>query len=129
MLLTCFREELLFFRTANSLLTMVKFIKVILWYRKDFADYADFCFKMYGDRVKNWFTFNEPRVVAALGYDNGYFAPSRCSQPYGNCTAGDSGTEPYVAAHNLILCHASAVQRYREKYQVRFAFLDYYNLC
>ncbi|KAM0830236.1 hypothetical protein ACQ4PT_066354 [Festuca glaucescens] len=33
-----------------------------------FADYADFCFKVFGDRVKNWFTFNEPRVVAALGF-------------------------------------------------------------
>ncbi|KAK1372002.1 Beta-glucosidase 44 [Heracleum sosnowskyi] len=84
---------------------------------KDYADFADFCFKMYGDRVKNWFTFNEPRVVASLGYDNGYFAPSRCSKTYGNCTAGNSGTEPYIVAHNLILCHASAVQRYREKYQ------------
>ncbi|KAL8111028.1 beta-glucosidase 44-like [Apium graveolens] len=84
---------------------------------KDYADFADFCFKMYGDRVKNWFTFNEPRVVASLGYDNGYFAPSRCSKAYGNCTAGNSGTEPYTVAHNLILCHASAVQRYREKYQ------------
>ncbi|GJN33302.1 hypothetical protein PR202_gb21885 [Eleusine coracana subsp. coracana] len=40
-----------------------------------FADYADFCFQAFGDRVKNWFTFNEPRCVAALGYDNGYHAP------------------------------------------------------
>ncbi|KAK6153986.1 hypothetical protein DH2020_013625 [Rehmannia glutinosa] len=39
---------------------------------KDFADYAEFCFKTFGDRVKNWQTFNEPRVVAALGYDNGF---------------------------------------------------------
>ncbi|XP_017237872.1 beta-glucosidase 44-like [Daucus carota subsp. sativus] len=84
---------------------------------KDFADYADFCFKTYGDRVKNWMTFNEPRVVAALGYDTGFFAPGRCSKTYGNCTAGNSGTEPYIVAHNLILCHASAVQRYRTKYQ------------
>lgn len=84
---------------------------------KDFADYADFCFKTFGDRVKNWFTFNEPRVIAALGYDNGFFAPGRCSKAFGNCTAGNSATEPYIVAHNLILCHASAVQRYREKYQ------------
>lgn len=86
--------------------------------RKDFADYAEFCFKTFGDRVKNWMTFNEPRVVAALGYDNGFFAPGRCSKPYGNCTAGDSGTEPYIVAHHLILSHAAAVQRYRQKYQV-----------
>ncbi|CAN6454492.1 unnamed protein product [Victoria cruziana] len=84
---------------------------------KDFADYADFCFKTFGDRVKNWMTFNEPRVVAALGYDNGFFAPARCSPPNGNCTAGNSTTEPYIVAHNLILSHAAAVERYRTKYQ------------
>ncbi|GAB2301507.1 Beta-glucosidase 44 [Dionaea muscipula] len=84
---------------------------------KDFADYADFCFKTYGDRVKNWMTFNEPRVIAALGYDNGICAPGRCSKEYGNCTTGNSGTEPYIVAHNLILSHAAAVHRYRDKYQ------------
>ncbi|XP_031406253.1 beta-glucosidase 44-like isoform X2 [Punica granatum] len=83
---------------------------------KDFADYADFCFKTFGDRVKNWMTFNEPRVVAALGYDNGFFAPGRCSKAFGNCTAGNSATEPYIVAHHLILSHAAAVKRYREKY-------------
>lgn len=95
-------------------------------YRNDFADYADFCFKTFGDRVKNWMTFNEPRVVAALGYDTGFFAPGRCSKTYGNCTAGNSATEPYIVAHNLILCHASAVQRYRTKYQVRFMVLYFF---
>ncbi|CAN1856462.1 Beta-glucosidase 44 [Linum perenne] len=84
---------------------------------KDYADYAEFCFRTFGDRVKNWMTFNEPRVTAALGYDNGIFAPGRCSKSYGNCTEGNSGTEPYIVAHNLILAHAEAVQRYREKYQ------------
>lgn len=83
----------------------------------DFADYADFCFKTFGDRVKNWMTFNEPRVIAALGYDNGMFAPSRCSKSFGNCTAGNSSTEPYIVAHNLILSHSAAVKRYRQKYQ------------
>ncbi|CAH1430024.1 unnamed protein product [Lactuca virosa] len=84
---------------------------------KDYADYAEFCFKSFGDRVKNWMTFNEPRVVAALGYDNGFFAPGRCSKAYGNCTAGNSSTEPYIVAHNIILSHAAAVRRYRRKYQ------------
>ncbi|VFQ87196.1 unnamed protein product [Cuscuta campestris] len=84
---------------------------------KDFADYAEFCFKTYGDRVKNWFSFNEPRVVAALGYDNGFFAPGRCSKPFGNCSEGNSATEPYIVTHNLILSHAAAAQRYRTKYQ------------
>ncbi|XP_019153660.1 PREDICTED: beta-glucosidase 44-like [Ipomoea nil] len=82
---------------------------------EDYADYAEFCFKIFGDRVKNWFSFNEPRVVAALGYDTGFFAPGRCS----NCTQGNSATEPYVVAHNLILCHAVAAQRYRAIYQAK----------
>lgn len=47
-------------------------------------------------------TFNEPRVVAALGYENGLHAPGRCSKVYGNCRAGNSATEPYIVAHNLI---------------------------
>ncbi|TVU37466.1 hypothetical protein EJB05_10782 [Eragrostis curvula] len=74
-----------------------------------------FCFQTFGDRVKNWFTFNEPRCVAALGYDNGYHAPGRCS----SCAAGgNSTTEPYLVAHHLILSHAAAVKRYRDKYQL-----------
>jgi len=68
--------------------------------------------------VKNWMTFNEPRVVAALGYDNGIFAPGRCSKAFGNCTEGNSATEPYIVTHHLILAHAAAVQRYRKYYQV-----------
>ncbi|GAB4846787.1 Beta-glucosidase 44 [Ancistrocladus abbreviatus] len=83
---------------------------------EDFANYADFCFKTFGDRVKNWTTFNEPRVIAALGYDDGSHAPGRCSKAYG-CAAGNSGTEPYIVAHNLLLSHVAAVQRYRQKYQ------------
>ncbi|GAB4833791.1 Beta-glucosidase 44 [Ancistrocladus abbreviatus] len=84
---------------------------------EDFANYADFCFKMFGDRVKNWMTMNEPKVIASCGYDSGIQAPGRCSKEYGNCAAGNSGTEPYIVGHNLLLSHAAAVQRYRQKYQ------------
>ncbi|XP_065850961.1 beta-glucosidase 44-like isoform X2 [Euphorbia lathyris] len=82
---------------------------------EDFTNYAEFCFKTFGDRVKNWMTFNEPRIIAAMGYGNGGTAPARCSIT--NCKAGNSSTEPYIVAHNIILSHASAVQRYRQKYQ------------
>ncbi|KAL1810660.1 hypothetical protein ACET3Z_020725 [Daucus carota] len=34
---------------------------------------------VYGDRVKNWFTFNEPRVVTVQGFDEGSFPSGRCS--------------------------------------------------
>lgn len=84
--------------------------------RDIFADYAEFCFKTYGDRVKNWFTINEPRIMAALGYDLGIHPPARCT----DCPAGgNSATEPYIVGHNLLLSHATAVKRYRDKYQVR----------
>jgi beta-glucosidase len=47
--------------------------------------------------------------------------PRRCSHPFCssvNCTKGNSSTEPYIAAHHLLLAHASAVSLYRDKYNV-----------
>ncbi|WCJ20256.1 beta glucosidase 46 [Euphorbia peplus] len=85
--------------------------------QKDFGYYADICFKYFGDRVKLWSTFNEPNYQATLGYGSGRFPPSRCSRTFGNCTEGNSEKEPFVAAHNIILSHATAVQIYRTKYQ------------
>ncbi|KAI4324287.1 hypothetical protein L6164_023838 [Bauhinia variegata] len=85
---------------------------------KDFQDYADICFKEFGDRVKHWITLNEPWTYSDGGYANGVLAPGRCSAWQGlNCTGGDSGTEPYIVAHNLLLAHAAAVQLYRTKYK------------
>lgn len=31
-----------------------------------FRDYADLCFEAFGDRVKHWITFSDPRVSRAL---------------------------------------------------------------
>ncbi|CAM0958441.1 unnamed protein product [Alopecurus aequalis] len=84
----------------------------------DFTAYADACFRSFGDRVKHWITLNEPNMETTGGFDTGTFPPQRCSYPFGaNCAAGDSTTEPYVAAHHLLLAHASAVSLYRHKYQ------------
>nr|AAV34606.1 beta-glycosidase [Dalbergia nigrescens] len=84
----------------------------------DFRDYADLCFKFFGDRVKHWITINEPQVFTTNGYTYGMFAPGRCSPSYDpTCTGGDAGTEPYKVAHNLLLSHAATVQVYKEKYQ------------
>ncbi|GJR27811.1 beta-glucosidase 46-like protein isoform X1 [Tanacetum coccineum] len=85
--------------------------------QQDFAYYASICFKYYGDRVKYWVTLNEPNVVAVRGYRSGIYPPARCSSSFGNCTSGDSESEPYIAAHNMILSHAAAVNIYRTKYQ------------
>ncbi|KAJ4733396.1 Beta-glucosidase [Rhynchospora pubera] len=79
-----------------------------------FANYAEFCFKTFGDRVKNWFTINEPRIMAAFGYDQKMNPPFRCT---GCAAGGNSSTEPYLVTHHLLLAHATAVKRYRDKYQ------------
>ncbi|KAL5578898.1 hypothetical protein UlMin_011340 [Ulmus minor] len=85
--------------------------------QEDFKYYADICFKSFGDRVKYWTTFNEPNVVVIRGYRSGIYPPSRCSGFFGNCSCGDSHREPFIAAHNVILSHATAVDLYRTKYQ------------
>ena len=87
--------------------------------RKDFRDYAEVCFREFGDRVKQWITLNEPSSYSIVGYANGMFPPRRCSNFLGlNCSAGDSSTEPYIVTHHLILAHAEAAKLYRKKYQV-----------
>ncbi|XP_014499465.1 vicianin hydrolase-like [Vigna radiata var. radiata] len=86
---------------------------------EDFRKYADFCFKSFGDRVKHWVTLNEPLSYSVNGYNGGSFAPGRCSKYVGNCSAGDSATEPYIVGHNLLLAHESAATLYKTKYQAR----------
>ncbi|KAM0836711.1 hypothetical protein ACQ4PT_062117 [Festuca glaucescens] len=84
----------------------------------DFAVYAETCFKAFGDRVKHWITVNEPHTMAVQGYDAGLQAPGRCSVLFHlYCTQGNSGTEPYIVAHNIILAHAAASSIYRNKYK------------
>ncbi|KAJ6404199.1 hypothetical protein OIU84_012394 [Salix udensis] len=44
--------------------------------------------------------------------------PKRCSPPFVfNCSKGNSSSEPYLAAHHMLLAHASAARLYQEKYQ------------
>eukprot|EP00727_Mastigamoeba_balamuthi_P006766 m51a1_g271 putative beta-glucosidase (488) ;mRNA; f:252995-254908 len=81
-----------------------------------FARYADVVFDALGDRVKHWITFNEPHEVTWAGYGAGEKAPGRCSDRR-RCAEGNSTTEPYIAAHHLLLAHAAAVEIYRAKYQ------------
>ncbi|KAK1551934.1 hypothetical protein Q3G72_030578 [Acer saccharum] len=84
---------------------------------KDYVDFADFCFKTFGDRVKLWVTMNEPNGFIMNAYSTGIFPPGRCSNYLGNCTSGDSATEPYIAAHHLLLCHGAVIKLYKQKYQ------------
>lgn len=84
---------------------------------RDFAAYAEVCFRTFGDRVKHWITLNEPWSFSSVGYDLGMFAPGRCSSYIGNCSRGNSATEPYIVGHNMLLAHAAAVDIYKQKYQ------------
>lgn len=64
------------------------------WLNRDivewFGEYADVLIAAFGDRVKNWFIFNEPSCVAYLGHGNGHHAP------------GLRGRDHYFnAAHNI----------------------------
>jgi beta-glucosidase len=84
----------------------------------DFKDFAELCYKEFGDRVKHWITMNEPWTFVVNGYVTGALAPGRCSAwMNNNCTGGDSATEPYIVSHHLILCHGAAAKVYKEKYQ------------
>ncbi|XP_015875970.3 beta-glucosidase 13 [Ziziphus jujuba] len=84
-----------------------------------FREYAGVCYKEFGDRVKHWITFNEPLAYSLAGYASGAFPPGRCSEwQQLNCSAGDSGTEPYIVTHHQLLAHAAAAELYKEKYQV-----------
>ncbi|CAJ1933299.1 unnamed protein product [Sphenostylis stenocarpa] len=88
---------------------------------KDFQDYAELCFKEFGDRVKNWITLNEPWSFSHKGYATGTMGPGRCSSwSNPNCYGGDSGTEPYLVTHHQLLAHAAAVNLYKTKYQQTF---------
>ncbi|CAI5474303.1 unnamed protein product [Closterium sp. Yama58-4] len=80
-----------------------------------FVRYADVCFSRFGDRVKTWITFNEPRQTAVQGYGYGTMAPGRCSNRT-SCEQGDSSVEPYVVSHHILLAHAAAVAVYRRRY-------------
>lgn len=85
----------------------------------DFVHFANACFNAFGDRVKHWATFEEGNDFIPFAFAGTYCPPGRCSiglPPY-NCTAGNSSTEPYIAAHVMLLAHAAAVDVYRQSYQ------------
>ncbi|KAK5776849.1 hypothetical protein PVK06_044814 [Gossypium arboreum] len=76
---------------------------------------------MFGDRVKYWTTLNEPDTFTVQGYDVGLEGPGRCSILFHLfCKVGNSTTEPYIVAHNVLLSHATTADIYRKKYKVKW---------
>lgn len=84
----------------------------------EFERYAITCFEAFGDRVKHWITFNEPRGFTIQGYDLGVQAPGRCSiLLHLFCRKGKSSVEPYIVAHNILLSHAAAYHAYHKMFK------------
>ncbi|WWC92590.1 uncharacterized protein L201_007549 [Kwoniella dendrophila CBS 6074] len=73
---------------------------------EDYTNYAELCFRAFGDRVKHWLTFNEPWCTAVLGHGFGQFAPGH-----------KSNTEPWIVGHSQIVAHATAAKLYINKYK------------
>ncbi|KAL4180884.1 hypothetical protein AMTRI_Chr12g234590 [Amborella trichopoda] len=70
--------------------------------RADFANYAETCFRFFGDR----------------GYDVGLQAQGRCSVLlHLFCRSGNSATEPSIVGHNVCLSHATVVDISRRIYE------------
>ncbi|CAN4110427.1 unnamed protein product [Withania somnifera] len=83
----------------------------------DFRDYAELCFREFGDRIKHWITINEPYTYAVFGYVFGSHAPGRCTKNCGCAVDGNAATEPYIVGHHMLLAHAKTVNLYRKKYK------------
>ncbi len=66
-----------------------------------YAHYAETCFRLFGSKVKFWFTFNEPIVPVEGGYLYDFHYPN----------VVDFRRAATVAYHTM-LAHAKAVQRY-----------------
>ncbi|KAI3497087.1 hypothetical protein L1887_39469 [Cichorium endivia] len=85
--------------------------------QEEFVHLAEICFKFFGDRVKYWITINEPNVFVEFSYEFGFFPPSRCSKPFGECNVGNSDIEPLIAMHNMLLAHGKVAKLYHETFQ------------
>lgn len=72
-----------------------------------FEDYAKVVYENFGDRVKHWITFNEPREICFEGYGFNTKAPIL------NATA--VGT--YICAKNLVMAHARAYHLYNNEFK------------
>ena len=66
-----------------------------------FLTYAERAFLLYGDRVKRWATLNEPAWATLNGYVTGLHPPARHDY-----------RAAIQVAHNLMVAHARAVQRF-----------------
>ncbi|XP_063932804.1 myrosinase 1-like [Zophobas morio] len=72
-----------------------------------FAEYARTAFTLFGDDVKNWMTFNEPKQTCLAGYGLGSAAPGISA----------SGIGEYECAYTVVKAHAKAYHIYDEEFR------------
>lgn len=74
---------------------------------KYFTEFARIAFENFGDRVKTWFTINEPRIICSFGYGDVKKAPA----------LNASGIGDYQCAYNVLKAHASVYHLYDQKFR------------
>ncbi|XP_022827607.1 myrosinase 1-like [Spodoptera litura] len=70
-----------------------------------FVDYAKFLFIGFGEKVKYWITFDDPREICVSGYGSAQKAPF----------VNISGVAEYMCTRNVLLAHAKAYHYYDEE--------------
>eukprot|EP00058_Branchiostoma_floridae_P022666 XP_002608156.1 hypothetical protein BRAFLDRAFT_90430 [Branchiostoma floridae] len=73
-----------------------------------FNDYASYVFQAFGDRVRFWLTFNEPKVVCDNGHITGEHAPG---------IRDPTLLTGYRAGHTLLKAHARAWHTYDRNFR------------
>lgn len=68
-----------------------------------FVKFAEQCFKLFGDRVTDWFTFNEPMVVVEGAYLNQFHYPNIVD-----------GKKAVQVAYNLQLASSKSIEVFRQ---------------
>ncbi|XP_075991781.1 lactase/phlorizin hydrolase-like [Anticarsia gemmatalis] len=76
---------------------------IVDWY----ADYARVVFGLFGDRVKNFITINEPREICYFGHESGDLAPAIKIQ----------GIAHYMCTKYVLLAHAKAYHIYDKEFR------------
>ncbi|MBM7650411.1 6-phospho-beta-glucosidase [Bacillus ectoiniformans] len=83
-----------------------------------FVTFAETCFKAFGDRVRNWITFNETVIFCSLGYLTGAHPPG---------IEGDVKSY-FQATHHVFVAHARAVELFKQaKYEGEIGITHVFN--
>lgn len=72
-----------------------------------FKNYARIAFEKFGDRVKYWLTFNEPKQVCTKG--TGYTVSL--------ISSGITGISEYLCSHNILKSHAAVYRMYDKEFR------------